>query len=81
MKKKKLNLNRLVRLQKEFSKIYRATSLCSINDFGVHIHELDDLRDLAPVDCRLVTEERDETEYPYETYFVYAGVRFLLSTP
>ena len=75
--KKKLNLDRLVKLQKEFSALYRATSLCSLNDWGVHINKLDDLRDLAPAGSELATEFRGgETKWPYETSFDYAGVKF-----
>ena len=74
---KKLNLGRLVRLQKMFSKIYRTTSLCSINDWGVHINNLDSLRDLAPAGSELATEFREgEIEWPYETSFDYVGVKF-----
>ena len=72
----KLNLNTLVRLQKEFAEIYRTSALCSINDYGVHVHGVDNLRSLAPADCELVTKWRGEIEYPYETWFVYDGVKF-----
>ena len=73
---KKLNLGRLVRLQKMFSEIYRATSLISINASGVHIQGLNNLRDLAPAGSELVTKFRDKTEWPYETSFDYTGVKF-----
>ena len=73
---KKLNIKTLVRMQKEFAILYRATPLCSIHENGVHIHELNNLRGLAPTGCILTTEQRGDVEYPYETYFVYSGVRF-----
>lgn len=74
---KKLNIKTLVRLQKEFALLYRVTPLISINDFGVHIHGLTNLCALAPAGCELITESRGgDKEYPYETYFTYAGVRF-----
>ncbi len=72
----KLNLGRLVRLQKMFSEIYRATSLISIGDSGVHIQGLNNLRDLVPLGCELITKQNGMKEYPYETSFIYAGVNF-----
>jgi hypothetical protein len=73
---KKLSIKTLVRMQKKFTTIYNSTSLCGISDVGVHIGGLDDLRNLAPTDCTLITETRGERVYPYETYFVFDGVRF-----
>jgi len=73
---KKLNIKTLVRMQKKFTTIYNSTSLCGISDVGVHIGGLDDLRDLAPTGCVLTTEQRGDADYPYETYFVFDGVRF-----
>ena len=76
MNTKKLNIKTLVRLQKQFAAIYYVAPLCGISATGVHILGLNNLRDLAPTGCELITEPRDEAEYPYETHFMYADVRF-----
>jgi len=75
-KEKKINLGRLTRLQKVFSVIYRATSLISISDFGVHIQGLNNLRDLIPTGYELTTVQRGTKEFPYESHFDFDGVRF-----
>lgn len=76
----KLDVQRLVQLQKEITEIYNNSGMIAIRDNGVHIQERC-MEEVAPLDqWELNLPRLVPGEFPYEHRIVVDGVTFFCIT-
>ena len=75
--KQDLDVNKLIRLQKEFSEEYGG--MCGISQQCVQIRH-DVMEQVAPLDEWTLNKKRDCATFPFEHFIMRDGVKFMSIT-